>query len=143
MKKKHMIFFVLTMMVFIEPTFAQEAFNTVTCGGISQEFPAAIPNVISIFVDLVGIAVPIILIILGMIDYSKSVFSSDDKKMKESSKKFIRRLIVAVILFLTVSIITWIFALLAPRSGGEIDNNSIADCINCFINGASSCTGVE
>lgn len=143
MKKNAKIFlaFAIVITLFIAvPVHAANAnpLGNVTCGTNAMSFPAVVPNLISLCVKLTRYLVPSLLIILGMIDFTKAVLSGDDKASEASKKNFIRRCLIAVVLFLTVSIITWIFALLSSRSNGTINNNDIVDCINCFINGSDS-----
>ncbi|MFI3307324.1 MAG: hypothetical protein R3Y21_02030 [Mycoplasmatota bacterium] len=146
MKKRYVLLFITLMMIAV-PVLADEAnpLGNVTCGGISQSFPAVIPNLISLLITGVRVFVPVVLIVMGMIDFSKAVISSDEKTMSKAKTNFIRRTVIAVIIFLIVSIIIWIFQLLAPRSGGEMDETSIVNCINCFIEGSDSsyCTPSE
>lgn len=108
--------------------------NLVTCGEMTIE--AIIPNLVSGAVTILKIAVPIILIIYGMLDLAKAVMSNDEKTMKEAQGKLIKRIIYAVLVFLIVAIVQTVFALLAKAD----DNTSSATaCIDCFMSGAEHC----
>lgn len=102
------------------------------CNGTS--IPYGIPYVVHIVINLLKIFTPIILIIMGMLDFFKAVVASDEKQMKESSSRFIRRILAAVVVFLTVSIVQFVFNLLDTEDGGAIS------CITCFVNGNCSVT---
>ncbi len=95
-------------------------------------------------VDLVKVLIPILLVAFGMIDLAKAVISNDEKVMKESQNRFIKRIIYAVIIFFIVAIVQLIFGMLAKASetAGSKDGvtkNSVSACIACFISDNSEC----
>lgn len=98
----------------------------VNCAGI--ELPYGVPYFIHKIIDLIKIVTPIILIILGMLDFGKAVVANDEKNMKEASSKFIRRALAAVIIFFVVAIVQFVFNQVVS------DNKGAMGCINCFIN---------
>ncbi len=104
----------------------------VSCGGGSVD---GIPKLLPIFVRnmiwLVQIITPIILIGLGMYDFIKAVISSDEKVMKESQNRFIKRIIAALLIFLIVAIVKFAFNL--------IPGDSTFGCVSCFISDADKC----
>lgn len=63
-----------------------------------------------------------------MLDFGKAVVASDEKQMKESSSKFIRRALAAVIIFFVIAIIKFVFGQILSDSKGALG------CINCFLN---------
>lgn len=71
-------------------------------------------------VDLIKIAVPIILIIYGIIDFGKAIFIGDENEMKKSQSKFIKRLIVAVGFFLVPTLVQLVLNI-AHQVWPEID----------------------
>ncbi len=110
-----------------------------TCMGI--DIPDILPNITHIAVTLIKIAVPIGLIIYGMVDLGKAVMASDEKKIKEAQSLFIKRIVAAVLVFFIVAIVQLVFGVLANASQGtdtELDGDSINSCINTFLNGANS-----
>lgn len=98
----------------------------VNCAGI--ELPYGVPYFIHKIIDLIKIVTPIILIVLGMLDFGKAVVANDEKNMKEASSKFIRRALAAVIIFFVVAIVQFVFNQVVS------DNKGAMGCINCFIN---------
>ena len=74
-------------------------------------------GVIQSALNIVKFAIPILLIVFGIIDLSKAVISQDDKAAKEAQKRFISRLIYAVVIFLVPTIISLIFSLLKFSDG--------------------------
>lgn len=55
---------------------------------------------LQLIVNVVKVAVPILVIVFGMLDFAKAIFSSDEGEMKKAQSKFIRRLIIGVAFFL-------------------------------------------
>lgn len=53
----------------------------------------------------IKIAVPIIIIVLGAIDFGKAFIASDEDKMKKAQKQFIMRLIIGMVIFFIPSIL--------------------------------------
>ena len=104
-----------------------------------------VPAFTKSLVDIVKVAIPILLVAYGMIDLAKAVMSNDEKVMKESQSRFIKRIIYAVIIFFIVAIVQLIFGMLAnaseKSSNGQISKNSISACIACFISDNTKCSG--
>lgn len=100
----------------------------VMCNGV--QIPQMIPNITSMVVTFIKIAVPIILIILGMIDLAKAVIASKEEEIKKAQQLFIKRLIAAVVVFLIVTIVQVLFNILA--SAGAADKSTWT-CIKAFI----------
>ncbi len=61
--------------------------------------------------DGIHIFIPIILILMGSIDLTKSVLSSDEKMMKMATSSFIKRCLAAVIVFFVPVIVELLFSL--------------------------------
>lgn len=75
------------------------------CTGDVKTVIAAVKTVFT----LIQWAIPCVLIVLGTIDMFKAMTSGDEKATKEAQKKFIRRLIYAVVAFLIPFIISLVF----------------------------------
>lgn len=56
-------------------------------------------------VNITKISIPLLLVVLGIIDFAKAVFAGSEEDMKKSQKKFIKRLIIGVCIFLIPSVI--------------------------------------
>lgn len=120
-----------------DPAAAQEEWaqhymgNYVKCGN-SGPIPTAFPELTRALIRLVQILAPIVLIILGSIDFAKAVASSDADFLDKAKKKFVRRIIAAVAIFLVFTIVKLVIANISS------DNDAV-DCLECFINKASAC----
>lgn len=112
--------------------------STYTCKGLDNAaFDGVLPDTVHLIITIIKIAIPIILIIFGMLDLGKAVMSNDEKEMKSSQTKFIKRILYAALVFFVVTVVQLIFGMLDDNAKGE------HNCISCFVNGTSSCTLVS
>ena len=65
-----------------------------------QLFGQDVVNFINEIMKWIRICVPILLIVLGILDFSKAVFSKTEDDMKKTREKFIKRIVAAVLVFL-------------------------------------------
>lgn len=105
---------VMAFMVTV-PVFAAES----TCEGVFN--PETLQFLKTSVFKPIHIAVPVILVVLTTMDFAKSVFSNEKDGMEKAKKNFIRRAIVAVILFFIPNILEIVFDL--------IDEAEISKCI--------------
>ena len=88
-------------------------------------------SVVRAALNVVMFVIPIILIVLGIVDLSKAVIASDEKKTKEAQKMFVTRLIYAVVIFLIPTIVSLLFNLLPDAVfGSDINGYTWKDCWN-------------
>lgn len=100
-----------------------------SCGdGMVENIPTSLPKVIHIVYNVIQIAVPIILVIFGMLDLFKGIMAQKDDEIKKGQKVFIKRLIVAAIIFFVFGIVKFVVSLIGD------DTEGIIDCMDCFIN---------
>lgn len=104
--------------------------NDVPCGDFIV--PGQIAGLISTIVTLIKIAVPIILIILGMLDMGKAVASQKEDEIKKGQKTLISRCIAAAIVFFVVAIVQLVLSIIDPN-----DDSKAWACAKALINGAS------
>lgn len=106
-----------------------------TCSSI----PPGVKNLTSLIVLGIQVVVPILLIIWGMLDFTKAVIGQNEDKIKDAQKLFIKRLIAAAIVFLTVTIVKLLLNLVGTLSAENTqDTQSLWSCINEFIRGTTS-----
>ena len=72
----------------------------------------------------IQIVVPIILIIVGMLDFAKAVTEKNEDKIKEAQKKLIQKAIAAVAVFLVTVIVGVLMRLV-----GNTDYQGCMECI--------------
>lgn len=76
------------------------------------------------------ILIPIILIVLGSVDFGKAVLSSKDDEIKKSAKTLVMRAIAGVIIFFIPTIIDFIVELIG---GDDLYNGTFATCTHCML----------
>lgn len=133
MKKKTLLILICAIMLFYAPSvFAK---NITGCSSVLPDvtIDAKLPNAVHTIITIIKIAVPVLLVIFGMLDLVKGIIASKEDEIKKGQQIFIKRLIVAVIIFF----VTTIVQLIISFATDENDNN-IMSCANCFINGAKS-----
>lgn len=94
------------------------------CSLIDNNLADLIYTIIRIF----KIVFPILLIIFGMFDFLKSVSSAKEDEIKANQKKFIKRIVTAIFLFLVISIVQFLIGLIESDS-------EIWECANLILNG--------
>lgn len=77
------------------------------------------------------IAIPILLIIFGMMDLGKAVVASDDKEIKNATTKLAKRAVAGVVIFFIPTLVGAIFSLVA--GWGEV-KDTYELCKNCIVN---------
>ena len=87
-----------------------------------------IPRTVHLIIVVLKIAIPVILVILGMMDLLKGVTASKEDEIKKGQQMFIKRLIAAVIVFFVFTIVQLVV------SFADNSNEGIMNCANCFIN---------
>lgn len=99
------------------------------CGAIDNNLAGLIHTAIVIM----KFAIPILLIIFGMIDFAKGVIASKEDEIKSGQHMFIKRLISAVLVFFVVSIVQLLIGLADDKNDtGESD---AWECANKIMNG--------
>lgn len=110
------------------------------CDGVL--IPNQLFNTVSLIVRLIQIAVPILLIIFGMMDFAKSVVAKSEDDVKKYRKNFTSRLISAVVVFLIVWIVQLAVSLISTvEDQTNEQGQTISDIWSCskkFINGVDN-----
>lgn len=91
------------------------------CGGLLP-----IVKVLRKLINVVMIIVPVGLILFGTIDLGKAVISSDDKEVKASQSRLIKRVIYAAVIFFIPLIVGFVMNIVA--AGGQGDTASWTKC---------------
>lgn len=99
---------------------------------------AQIPNIISTIVLVLKIAVPVLLIVMGMIDMAKGVIAQKDDEIKKGQQMFFKRLIAGALVFFIITIVQF-----AINFADNDQDGNIMGCAKCFINGLNKCGVVE
>ena len=140
MKKKvlNISLILLINLIFIDIVGA-ETYNNYTngvtsCGGnMLEKIPTIFPNIISILYNVVQIAVPIVLVVMGSLDLMKSLTAGKEDDMKKGQQLFIKRLVYAVLIFLVFIIVKFVISFVANDSSNDNKATRIMQCADCFI----------
>lgn len=108
------------------------------CGSLDG-FSGALPITVHTVILIIKIAVPILLILFGMIDLGKAVVASKEDEIKKGQQTFVKRLIAAILIFFVVTVVQIVVRFIAP----EDDKDTIKDCLACFINGKEKVRGTK
>lgn len=135
-KKSYILFILLALMIFMPSAMAVNIQGCSSIAGLENvSIDVKIANTVHSVIVIIKIAVPIVLVILGMLDLFKGMTAGKEDEMKKGQGIFIKRLISAAIIFFVVSIVQLIITFVSDVDG-------IMSCANCFINGADSSNGL-
>jgi len=116
---------------------ALESSNATLCNGVL--IPNQLFNAVALIIRIIQIAVPILLVIFGMIDFAKSVVAKSEDDVKKYRKNFTSRLVSAIIVFLIVWIVQLAVSLVSSvEDKTNEEGQTISDIWSCskkFING--------
>lgn len=105
----------------------------VQCGNI--EIPDPVAGLIRTAIFIIQVVVPILLILWGMLDFAKGIIGQDEDKIKAGQKKFIQRLIAAIIVFLIVTIVQLVIGVVGNLQGEGNQASSAWSCAKQIISG--------
>lgn len=127
MKKKNNIKLLVAILALSMPKIVSAA-QYIVCDN-DKKIPYVFANMVSTFITIIKIAVPILLVISGMISFFKVTASSNvDDEMKKAKSKLINSIIAAAIIFFVFSIANFAVTLVAGT------NNKFMKCVECFMN---------
>ena len=102
----------------------------VSCGsGLMTDIPSSIPKVTHIVYIVIMIAVPVVLVLFGMLDLIKGVAAQKEDEIKKGQQILIKRLIAAALVFFVFTIVKLVIDFAGDNSSGKI-----ISCTECFIN---------
>lgn len=88
-------------------------------GDCPDELAPVILFLKKVIINTLQIFVPIILIIMATIDLVKAVMANDDKMMKDSASKIVKRILTAVLMFFVTTIVVIVIDMFAKTDVGE------------------------
>lgn len=104
--------------------------ETVNCGADIIGIPVSAIRILHNAYVVLQIGAPLILVVMGILDFSRAVLGNSEDDIKKKQHKFIKRVVAAIMVFLVLAIVRWIFGIMA--SAGFIDARG---CINLIVNG--------
>lgn len=135
MKKK--IFFMLVLMGVMMYVPSVMAANITGCESIipGVAIDVKIANAVHTIILVIQIAVPVLLVVFGMLDLFKGITAQKEDEIKKGQQMFIKRLISAAIIFFVIAVVKLLIGFVA-------DDEGIMTCASCFLNGADKTSGV-
>lgn len=128
--KKLLIIFLLVSFVSISNVKA-EADECTLAGGIPTicDIPAGLATMINDVYELLKYAVPIVLIIMGMIDLLKAVAGQKEEDIKKGWNTLIKRTLYGVSVFFVFTTVQLVISLLPGN------NDSVLNCVKFLFTG--------
>ncbi len=99
------------------------------CGGTDGDL-SPVFGIIGWVVQGIKIIVPIMLILFGMLQMAQAVMSQKDDAIKTAQKGLINKIIAAVVVFLVITLVTFLMSV--------IGDDSWQACMNC-VNNPTDC----
>ena len=128
MKKKVFMIMILALLVFYAPSVLAAGITGCEANLPGVVIDPKIPNTVHTIIVVIKIAVPVLLVIFGMLDLFKGITAQKEDEIKKGQNLFIKRLISAAIIFFVISIVQLLVSFVAGDEG-------VMTCANCFING--------
>lgn len=114
-----------------------DLFNVIdACAGVigSKGVPNALTQIIHYVYLGIQVVIPILLILFGMIELGKAITAQKEDEIKKAQSSFLKKLVLAVIVFLVFTIVQFVFNFAAGDLGEEGQQN-VWSCINDLIKG--------
>lgn len=100
---------------------------------------AAIWQFVGYVLMIFKIAIPLILLVLGMFDLGKAVVASDDKAINKATTGLVKRAVAAVVIFFVPTIVGFVFSIVGGFNS-EIDIKANYEvCKSCLVNPTKDC----
>ena len=107
-----------------------EVADSTLCDGILV--PNVLFNTTATIIRVIKIAVPVLLIIFGMIDFAKSVIAKKEDDVKKYRKSFVQRLVAALVVFLIIYVVQFAVNLISSvEDKTNEDGQTISDIWSC------------
>ena len=134
MKKKRMLLLVFVAILFTFACTPNVFAGDFTCSAFGDDviIDTKIADIVSTIILAIQIAVPILLVVYGMLDLGKAIMAQKEDEIKKGQQTFIKRVIAAVLVFFVIVIVKMIINFVSK------DNRGIMSCANCFIQGSNS-----
>ena len=108
--------------------------NTVKrdCGWLPDQTIQLIANIYTIIKFLV----PLLIIIMGSIDFLKAVMAQQEDQIKKAQSSFLQKLIAGALVFFVAVIVGWIVKVISDLdTKGETTAGNTFTCLNLMLNG--------
>ena len=146
--KKIFIFLILFLIIniFIIDFVSADTYNNIgnagnlySCGidskgvALLDEIPPLLPKLFSIIYNIIQIAIPVILVVMGSFDLMRGITAGKEEDIKKGQTMFIKRLIAGVLVFFVFVIVKFVIGFVADSTSARI-----LDCAECFVSNKCS-----
>ena len=131
-KNRYKYILFITLLLLIVPSVFASGTPKVSCGNVT-DIPKKIPELTSMVVTMIQIAVPVTLVIVGSMDLFKGITAQKEDEIKKGQQIFIKRLVVGSLIFFAVVISKLLISVVADTS-----SVNIIECIDCFLSNSCS-----
>ncbi|MBQ9011586.1 MAG: hypothetical protein IJ093_02945 [Bacilli bacterium] len=111
-------------------------------GATLLKIPSGVAGLIHLVILILQIAVPIMLVIWGMLDFAKATIGGDEDKIKSGQKIFIKRLVAAILVFLVVTVVQLVITAVGTAFSDSNDksaDNAWSCACKIIHNSSSGC----
>lgn len=119
----------ITTFMLSGPVFAKTTY--VTCGKIKQ-LPFKFIELTNMGINIIQVAVPVVLILMGGMDFIKATSSQNDDEIKKAQNMFIKRLLIGAIVYFVIVIVKLLISIVG-------NSDSIWGCVECFVSNPGNC----
>lgn len=99
-----------------------------------KEILQLVGYVITIF----KVAIPLIIVAMGMFDFGKAVVAEKEDEIKKQTKRLLMRVVAGIVIFFIPTIVLFIFEQIGGYST-EKEQASFQVCENCLLHPATQC----
>lgn len=99
--------------------------------GITNGIPQQIVQIIHLIYNAIRIAVPLILVLVGMFDMGKAITQQKEDEIKKAQNLLVRKAVAAGLVFLIVSLVGLVFSV----ASGEETSGETWKCVDALLSG--------
>lgn len=94
-------------------------------------------QIVGYFILIVKVAIPLLIIALGIFDFGKAVVAEKEDEIKKQTKRLLYRVIAGIVIFFIPSLVVFIFNTFV--NDYESDSEGFQKCTECFLHPNSKC----
>lgn len=102
-----------------------------TCG-----IPTEITNTIGAVYNILLIAVPIIVVLFGIIDFIKAAMSGKEDEIKKNTNTFVKRVIIGLLVFFVLAVVKLVINVIQTNN-----TNGVTDCLTTIFGNKTNNNG--
>lgn len=101
--------------------------TTVEATTFCNSIPGEVKNIVHMIYLAIQILTPLLLVIFGAVDMIRALTQQKEDEIKKAQSGLIKKVIVAIIVFLVLTIAQWVVQL-ASTATGDTDNGWVCAC---------------